>query len=695
MFKTDYSILYLLLIIPAAILTAYFLYRRADIPKGRRNLLITLRSLSIFLILFLLLFPVISYFSKEKSTPVNIILIDNSKSLTLEKRDSVLSGTVSELYSRTGNDIRFRYYLFSGGLIKEFEPDKPIEYTAADNNYTDFSRTISDLRDRTTNENISGITLITDGIPNRGNDISLNPNAFGYYINYIRSGDTVQKKDIIISDVLYNRNAYVESKTPVLVRIKSHGVSKRVKLNLTEEGISKDNTEIELSTGKTDYEVEFEITSYTEGIKKYSVNIEPEPGEITDINNSRIFYIRFIPNNFNIAVISAGPSPEFAFLKQQIKKISNLKPQFFTQKTGSEFYEGAKPDMKDLSCVILAGYPTVQSNPDVVYSIRDEISRYNIPVFFFAASNTDYTKLKQFEGVLPFTIESATPSETETPLKSIQLNEENQKIFSGLKSIDNFPAVFFPRGVYAMKPQSNIFLVNINSDPVFFIQNTGVQTSAAFCAYGLFRWRLNPGDYDYDKAFRDILAGTVSTISDYEKNKNISIEIAQNEFSPYEKIDIIIRLNASYTGEEDSVNLRIHNDRTDRTIKAEKTGEREYRASDVITEKGDYYIDAYLYNSPFISTQERFTVDINRTEFLKTAADENFLKRLAENTGGKNFTGQDASGIISELEKQAETRIAETQSFTNIYLNYNWLYFILIIILLGLEWLIRKRNFLA
>jgi len=72
---------------------------------------------------------------------------------------------------------------------------------------------------------------------------------------------------------------------------------------------------------------------------------------------------------------------------------------------------------------------------------------FQTAIFFFAASNTDYTKLKQLENSLPFTIENTTPSETETPLKSILMNEESQKIFSGLKSIDNFPAVFFPRGV--------------------------------------------------------------------------------------------------------------------------------------------------------------------------------------------------------------------------------------------------------
>ncbi|MBN1632970.1 MAG: hypothetical protein JW917_02250 [Ignavibacteria bacterium] len=694
MIKTDYSILYLLIIIPAAVLIAYLLYRRADIPKGRKKLLITLRSISVFLILFLLLFPVFSFLSEQKSAPVNIFLIDNSKSLTLDGRDSILNEIADKLYSRTGNGIEFRYYLFSNGLIKVHNAGEQIEFTETDNNYTDFSRTLSELRDRTVKENISGITFISDGIANKGNDISLNPKAFGYYFNYIRTGDTTQKKDIAIADVLYNKNSYIESKTPVIVRIKSYGITKKVKLNLSEDGIAKDNAEIELNSNSIDYEIKFEITSFTEGIKKYQLEVQTEAGEITDINNHRIFYIRYIPNSFNIAVISAGPSSDYAFLKHQIKKISNFKPQFFTQKTGSEFYEGGKPDLKEISCVIISGYPTEHSNPEIVYTIKEEIERYRLPVFFFAGANTDYAKLKQLENSLPFTIENTTPLETETPLKSILLNEETGKKFSGIKNIDDFPAVFYPRGVFAMKPQSNIYLVNINSDPVFYIMSTGTQTSAAFCAYGIYRWRLNPGDYDYDNALKDILTGTVTTISDYEKNKKISIELSQNEFSPYEKINITVRLNPSYTGGEDSLNLRIYNDKFDRTLKTGKTGEREYSASEVLTEKGDYYIDAYLYNSPFISAQERFTVDINRSEFLTTKPDENFLKRLAENTDGQDFTDAGISDIITELEHQAETRISETQSFKNIYLNYSWLYLISIVFLLALEWFIRKRSFL-
>jgi hypothetical protein len=56
-----------------------------------------------------------------------------------------------------------------------------------------------------------------------------------------------------------------------------------------------------------------------------------------------------------------------------------------------------------------------------------------------------------------------------------------------------------------------------------------VQSSAAFCAYGLFRWRLNPGDYEYEEAFRNILAGTVSTISDYEKNYSDILVLTQQQ----------------------------------------------------------------------------------------------------------------------------------------------------------------------
>jgi len=94
---------------------------------------------------------------------------------------------------------------------------------------------------------------------------------------------------LVIGDVLYNRNAYVESKTPVLIRIKSYGYTKNVKLNLYEDGIIKDNADIELNSGKTDYEIKFEITSFTEGIKKYSIEIENLDGEITHISNKKIF----------------------------------------------------------------------------------------------------------------------------------------------------------------------------------------------------------------------------------------------------------------------------------------------------------------------------------------------------------------------------------------------------------------------
>jgi hypothetical protein len=690
MFKTDYSILYLLIIIPVAATAAYLLYRRADIPKGRKRLLTALRGISIFLILFLLLFPVISYLSDEKITPANIILIDNSKSITLENRDSISTETVNELHSKTGSDINFRYFLFSNGLYKEYKKDEQTDFYRTDNSNTDFSKTLSDLLDRTASERITGITFITDGIATKGNDISLNANAYNYFFNYIRIGDTSRKKDIVIEDVLYNRNAYTDSKTPIMIKIKSYGFTKKTEVKLFEDGALKDAAPLELNTNKTDYEIKFEIASIEEGIKKYSAEIGNEDSEITYINNKKIFYIRFIPNTFDVAIISAGPSADYSFFTEQVKKISNIKPRFFTQKTGNDFYEGFKPELKDVSAVILFGYPTSHSNAELIYSAKSEIERYKLPLFFFATSNTDYGKLKQLENSLPFTISGTEPSETETTLKSTVFNEESKKKFSGLDGIENFPAIFFPCGVIAMKPQSEVFLANINSDPVFFIQNS----SAAFCSYGIHRWRLNPGDYDYDKVFKNILSGAITTISDYDKNKKIAIELLQNEYSPFEKIDFKIRLHPSINGEEDSIRVRIYNDNFDKILKPEKTGEREYKASEVLTEKGDYFLDAYYLNTPGIGTQERFTVDINRTEFINTKPDENFLKRLAENTGGKDFTNLNSSDIIAELNRQGENRISESQTFKNIYLNYSWLYLISIVFLLALEWYIRKRSFL-
>lgn len=690
MLKTDYSILYLLIIIPVAIAAAYFLYKGKDIPKGRKRLLITLRSISIILILSLLLFPVISFLSNEKITPVNIILIDNSKSITLESRDSVLNETVLELHNKTGSGLNFRYFLFSDGLISEYKKDEPIDFTLPDNNRTDFSRTLSGLTDRTTGERITGITFITDGIATKGSDISLNANAYNYYFNYIRTGDTVQRKDIVIEDVLYNKNTYLESKTPVVIKIKSYGFNGKTEVKLSEDETFKDSAPLEVNTNKTDYEIKFEISSVSEGIKKYTAEIENQNGEITDINNKKTFYIRYIPNTFNIAIISAGPSADFSFFKEQVKKISNIKPQFFTQKTGNEFYEGGKPELQDISAVILFGYPTSNSGTEAVYFLNSEIERYRLPVFFFAASNTDYVKLKQFENSLPFSISGTAPSETETALKNTIKDEESKKIFSGLGGIENFPAVFFPRGVFAMKPDAKVYLVNINSDPVFYIRNF----SAAFCSYGIHRWRLNPGDYDYDAVFKNILTGAITSISDYDKNKKIAIELTQSEFSQNEKIDFTIRLHPSFEEIKDSVQLRIYGGNFDRTLNPEKTGEREYRVSIVPTEKGDYYAEAYFFNTPGMVTQERFTVDINRTEFIKTKPDEDFLKRLAGNTGGRNFTGLNASDIISELERQADSRISEMQTFKIIYLNYNWLYLISIVFLLALEWYIRKRSFL-
>jgi hypothetical protein len=109
--------------------------------------------------------------------------------------------------------------------------------------------------------------------------------------------------------------------------------------------------------------------------------------------------------------------------------------------------------------------------------------------------------------------------------------------------------------------------------------------------------------------------------------------------------------------------------------------------------EGSYRIKAEAYkNDVFLGSNQ---IEINvlpvNSEFLFTKQDANFLRNLASATGGQYFTADNSNDIIPFLPNTPE--IVE---ITKNYDLWNKLYtLLLIILLLSIEWFIRKRKGLA
>jgi hypothetical protein len=509
-------------------------------------------------------------------------------------------------------------------------------------------------------------------------------------------GDTIQKNDLVLKNIFFNKTSFIESSAPVNIQINSFNYDRNIKINLYEEDKLIDSKDLKVNSGQSNYNITFNVMSAIEAIVKYKVEIAGLEDEITVKNNFEEFFIKFIDNKFKVLVLGGGPSADLAFLSEEIKKVKNFEATFLTQKSSVEYYEGTLPDLSAFNSYILVGYPTSITNPVILNDIKENLVKNNSSLIFFASRNTDYKKLSALEGNLPFKISNYSDAEEETGIKTVSSPDE--EIFKNpglLGSVNSFPNIFKTASVFSANPSSETFMImSRNSEPALVIENTNKNKSAAFLAYGIYKWRLNSRNNNSGEALNYILTSSLVAITDKEAKSKFIIETTKDVYSKYENVNFKANItNLELQGGE-NIKVKINGNGFNKELDLMKKGSRYFEGEINIPTDGNYEYSAELYSKGQLeeSIRNRFAIGENNFEYKLTRADNIILSALASETKGNNFTGQNSNDIQDFFQKANERSKSEYRSLQNYELNINPYYLIIVILLLCIEWFLRKRN---
>lgn len=695
--NTEYNILYFLVSTAIAIIISFFFYRKTNIPFTSKILLISLRTAGILLVFVLLIFSYITIKNKQAVKPVNIFLIDNSYSISLGNGNNDIVKSFDIFKSLENSNAENKFYIFANDMISEI-PDKHLPDTSeikTGRDGTNLTGTIESISKSFENRKISSINIISDGLINKGgNPFSaiMQTNAM---VNYFLTGDTIQRNDLSVKNVFFNKTSYAGSNTQILAEINSYNYDKDVKINLFEDDIKIQDKDIKVRKDLSQYNVRFNIKSGNEGIKKYKIEIAREPDELTERNNSEEYFINYISNKFKILVISGNPSPDFAYLKETIQSTENLEASFFTQKAAGVFYEGQIPSMEGFNILLLINFPDAATDVNFLEKLNGELGNINLPVFFIAGSNTDYERLKIVENYLPFTISDSKGTEEKTSIKFINdISQDKVNVFNFGKSINNIPEIFIP-GI-TVTPKSGVQTILYSgklSKPVLFYSESEKNKAASLLGYGFYKWRLNPSNTESKELLGNILKGITINIGDKEKSKKITINTEEQEFSPYEEIKINGTINLSNPNGSESVKLQIYNNNISKEVQVTKSSVNSFYASINVMQNGEYYIKCTLFENGTETGNDikKILVKESNREFKETVADAKLLNELSNNTGGSRITNDNINEIKDKIYNKNKTDETITNSDSKLFLNSSIFILALMIVIFAIEWFLRKR----
>lgn len=707
----DYPWYFILFCILLGVVYAVLLYvvrmRRGverDFSRRLTILMAVLRTLSVAAIAFLLLSPLVKRVKNRKEKPLVIIAEDNSQSLRYCPDSAFYAtdfgGMLDRLSSELSNDFEVQRYRYGERVENDDDSEKGTRDFS--NVYTDISQAITEIDNIYYHRNVGALILTGDGIFNRGSNPVNAASALAYPIYTVAMGDTSIYRDAAVAHIRCNRIAYLGNSFPMEVTVTAARMKgDKATLTLMAEGRKLESREITFKDNASTVTENFLVDADREGMRHYQLTLSPVEGEKTLLNNRQSVMVEVVDGHQNVAIIAAAPHPDIAALKTALEGNRNFKVETFI---GRDFNK--KP--QDYNLLILHQLPAKSpvQGPDVA-SLVDK----GTPVLFVLGGLTDLPRLNALHaGVEVFSRIDRTNEVTALPNSSFTyfvLPDEMSK------RLTSFPPLVSPFGEYKVGGNGQTLLFskvgNVNSGlPLVAVGQAEGRRYAFITGEGLWRWRLadwqqyNTHD-DFDQLISKIASFTALRLD----KERLHVE-TKHLFGQNEPVVIDAQLyneNYEMVNTPDVELVISGNERTQ--LGGEREGENQKgKLTYQFNRRGDGYTvnigtlapGSYSYtarttfNSQQLSASGAFVVEEINVEAANTVADHSLLNTIASLSGGEMVEARDVESLAEKIRSREDLHtVIFTETTYGDMLNMP-LIFVLIIILLAIEWVTRKYN---
>lgn len=707
-------ILLIVLLLGAFAGTMYY-YRRTNPPihTGRRNLLIALRTLALWLILFALFEPILTLVRSSNDNPKTIILLDDSRSMTIPDKSGDRKEKLRTVLNNNGYFSGIEKY-FAAFAEKTFVVEREnIDSMKFSGELTDMSKALRWSSDRTREDNVQAIVMMTDGNFNTGNNPLYDAERLALPLYIVGIGDTTEPRDIAIQPIITNEYGYIGKPIPVTVTVKSVGYTNSTDIVLYDNGKEIARQTVQLNPNQQNYTAQFTYVPTEKGTRKLSASVKEQEGELTTKNNYAHEFVNVVEFKRKTVIFAGAPSPDLSFIRRILEKEEGAEIVTYIQKQGAEFYD-KQPDITTLAnaqAFIFIGFPIQSTSAQTLSAIDKELDKGK-PLLFIAGLNTDYSRLKQFDKHLPFSVLSSRAQEFSV-FADIKSSAMASSIFQ-LQGAENaevwnqLPPLFRTETFVKAKPEATILAgAKMNStvlnEPLILSRTVQNSKSLAVMGYGLYRWKLLGQASDLSKGKTDVpdlletfVNNSMQWLTIDNDKKRVSIKTLKKRYAVGERIEFVAQVYDPALSPLDNaqVEVLVNTAKGQKKAVFQSVGGGRYAASMEALKAGDYAFNgtAMVNNEAYGTDEGRFSVGDNPAEFQTLTMNTRLLREMAERTGGKFYTVDKAQDIEKDIKKHSRY-MPNTVSKTDEISLWNALWLLgLALVCFSIEWLIRTRS---
>ena len=706
---TSFSTFLLVLAAIGAGALTYFSYRVTLPPVSRalRLTLTLLRGLSLFILFLLLGEPLLSLVYHRSEKPILGVLIDQSKSMTIQDRTGdrtvrLLKALEAPAFQtvQSNSEIVFGAFDTKLHLFRSLSRDS-LSFTG---DGTDIGGALKQLKRLTAERNLQAVLLLTDGTVTTGTSPLYEAEELGLPVFAVGIGDSSEPHDVLVRGVVANTITYVGNRVPVNATVRSSGYSgERVEVMLQGKGKTLDRKTITLESGTREYDVPLSFVPDQDGTQKFSVDVSRLPGEINTQNNRSSFFVKVLKSKMQVVLIAGAPSPDVDAIRRALQDDTNVELKTFIERGNGQFYEGLLTDqlLREADCLILIGYPRTGGSTSAVSAIAGAAA-LGKGLFFMPSRSTDFQKLKALESFLPFVIQAQSGDERQL-FFSISDDQRNNPILRSTSAEiwNRMPPAFAAGVTLRAKPESEVLartrLQNVvTGDPLFLSRRVNRSKSLALACYGIWRWKsYSEGVTGAERLLENFMSSSVRWLVTRDDERPVQVHPTKEMFAGSDPVEFTAQVYDDNYKPIDPADVSISVTQKNQASQLNLTtlGNGRFEGAFDPLPEGDYSFTATVVagGRPLAEERGSFSVGGINAEFLETRANKHLLQQIASRTGGRYYEPEDLQRLPDDVAALSNFRVREVNVAEQFELwNKAWMLGALIT-LLALEWILRKH----
>lgn len=683
----EYPSWFILFCLLAGFTYAFILYRKdkkfSELSVWIIRAMAAFRFLSVSILAFLLLSPLLKTVNREVEKPVIIVAQDNSQSLVVNKDSSFYRSEYKQKMQQLIDKLNDKYTVFAytfGDKIKELNSADSIAFNEKQ---TDMSSLFNEMETRYSNRNVGAVIIAGDGLYNKGSNPVYTSSKFKVPVYTIALGDTTVKKDLILSRVDHNRIAYLGNQFPLEIVIDAKQLKgKTSTLTVSKGDVSLFSQVININADAYNTTVRVFLEAKETGLQHYKVKLSLLAEEASTLNNSKDVFIDVLDARQKILILADAPHPDVAAIKEALLENQNYEVESYT-------IDAFDKPLNKYNLVILHQLPGARTPAAKILS---QLNAQDIPVWSFSGAGALLKKDLNLSSLSSRTNECEPVLDENFPLFTI-----TDELRTAVK---DFPAVVCPFGTYQADNSSNVLFyqrigVVDTKTPMMLFSTIGENKVAIFTGEGIWKWRLQDfashGNHDL---FNEFVSKTVQYLS-VKVDKSFFRIIGKNNFLENEPVEMEAEVyNQSYELiNEPEVSIVISNAANKKFPFTFGKTANAYRLNAGMFPVGEYKYEAKVkVGDKLYSQHGEFSVSSLQVEFVNTIADHQLLFSLAQKHKGEMIYPANMEQLADKLNAREDIKsVSYSEKKLNDMINLKWIFFI-VLALISAEWFMRKRN---